>query len=198
MGAFYPLHQRSEAAYNLPLLGDVEIREFYNFIDEQQSAEDADGQEAGESGEQQQPQEKAATDEVDAPEKGKKEEKKGAFGTLQAFIDVLERSRRRLKDTGSLLIHSSTSKADLMLRGFKASKFINAVTAPLLVIQVPLCVDPMLLSFERAFRPRRIKAKYFGVQSKWPLNSTQPEKRTMSALNKLPPMPCSSWRPDLI
>ncbi|XP_006456876.1 hypothetical protein AGABI2DRAFT_181316 [Agaricus bisporus var. bisporus H97] len=100
MGAFYPLHQRSEAAYNLPLLGDVEIREFYNFIDEQQSAEDADGQEAGESGEQQQPQEKAATDEVDAPEKGKKEEKKGAFGTLQAFIDVLERSRRRLKDTG--------------------------------------------------------------------------------------------------
>ncbi|KAF7776610.1 hypothetical protein Agabi119p4_5003 [Agaricus bisporus var. burnettii] len=68
--------QQPEAAVDLPIIKDIDIRKFYKLIGEHlpESAGDSAGQETGEG------------------------TVKHAFGTLQAFIDVLKSSLRDLED----------------------------------------------------------------------------------------------------
>jgi hypothetical protein len=95
MGAFYPLHQRSEAAESLPPVKPIEVHQFYERIHKNRAEFVQPGDRRNAGG--QLPRETVtgtrAKEQNNAPAP--------AFGTLKAFTDVLERILKGFEKNGS-------------------------------------------------------------------------------------------------
>jgi hypothetical protein len=98
LGAFYPLHQRSEAAKSLPPIKPIGIHEFYERIGKNPApfAKEEDKRDTG----SQQPQE-LVNERTELPAKEKKEGKEHAFEQVKIFIEFLKSLLKEFEGNGN-------------------------------------------------------------------------------------------------
>jgi hypothetical protein len=181
-----PSQEQSETDNSFILINEIGLHEFYKLIGDHppESAEKEGGRDTGNNRQSQQPEE-VENEKTEPPAKRRKKTVKRTFGTLEAFIYVLESSLKDLEKNGSSLIRSLMSNAGVTFYlNLQNSRFINAVTVPLPTVQTTPRSDRTSLSSDGIIPSHTKKTSYLGTQSKWRLNITQLKKPATSALNK--------------